>query len=132
MHYAISYVSTLDPGITTTEIQQVLQTTQKNNIAKGITGILLFSRGNFFQVLEGEKIAVSELFERIKQDDRHYNLIPIFKKEIDKPEFRDYQVDFVSVDSHYDRNDLDFYLRQVEKLNPSIRSSVSYLIKNFS
>ena len=132
MQYAVCYVSTLKPGVTIEDIKSLLRSSQKDNNKNGITGILLFSEGNFFQVLEGKKDVVIALFERIKQDSRHYDLISIFKKEISAPEFGNYEVEFFSGDSIYDRNELEVYLQQVKKLNPSIQTSVSYLIENFS
>ncbi|HZJ37436.1 MAG TPA: BLUF domain-containing protein [Gillisia sp.] len=55
MQYAISYVSTVAPNLSEQEIKEVLNFSQNLNIEHNITGILLFSEGNFFQVLEGER-----------------------------------------------------------------------------
>lgn len=132
MHFAICYVSTVAPNLADSDIKDILTNSRNSNNHDRITGILLFSEGNFFQVLEGKKNTVTALFERIKMDPRHYDLIPIFRKEIAEREFEDYEVDFLSMDSRYNNSDLDFYLEQVKKLNPTIQSSVSYIIRNFS
>ena len=55
MQYAISYVSTVSPNLTEQEIKEVLKFSQNLNIEFNITGILLYSEENFFQVLEGKK-----------------------------------------------------------------------------
>lgn len=132
MHYAICYVSTLSPNISKSQIETLLEFSRDSNNQKEITGILLYSQGNFLQVLEGEKEQVRSLYKSIEKDSRHYDITPIFRKDITKPAYKEYEVDFLSVDSTYTEEDLDIYLSQVEKLDPTIRASVSYILKNFS
>lgn len=132
MQYAICYVSTVAPNLPISVIQDLLEQSSKKNNKKGITGILLFSNGNFFQVLEGEKNAVEDLFNTIKEDKKHYDLLPVFKKEISNPEFKEYKSDFLSLDTTYQENDLDLYISQIERLNPSIQNSVKYILNRFS
>lgn len=132
MHYALSYVSTAAENLRLSEVEKLLHKTTEKNNRNSITGILLYSNGNFFQVLEGEKEVILELFQTIKEDQRHYDLIPIFQKEIIKSSFNNYDGDFVSLDSTYSKKNIQTYLSQVEKLEPSIRTSVKYMIQNFS
>jgi len=73
MRYAISYVSSVNPNLTENDIQEVLHYTRNWNNDHGITGILLFSDGNFFQVLEGETDILKSLLSRIVKDKRHTN-----------------------------------------------------------
>jgi len=54
-----------------TEISSILAKSQANNERVGVTGALMFNSGCFAQVLEGSRLAVEEVFERIQQDDRH-------------------------------------------------------------
>jgi hypothetical protein len=44
---------------------------RRNNAAAGITGMLLYHKGSFFQVLEGERNVVEALYEKILEDNRH-------------------------------------------------------------
>ena len=60
-----------DPGKLTAEITSILAKSQANNERVGVTGALMFNSGCFAQVLEGSRLAVEEVFERIQQDDRH-------------------------------------------------------------
>lgn len=52
-------------------VDQILETSQRNNAADGITGALMFTDGLFAQVLEGRRVAIETVFERIQLDDRH-------------------------------------------------------------
>lgn len=52
-------------------ISSILAKSQANNERVGVTGALMFNSGCFAQVLEGSRLAVEEVFERIQQDERH-------------------------------------------------------------
>lgn len=132
MRYAISYVSTVNPALSEHEIQQALNFSKNWNNDHDITGILLYSQGNFFQVLEGEEQLLKDLFKRIKADERHHNIITIFQKEVPDEKFNNYEASFISLDDRYRVKDLDTYFSQISLLNPSIQSSVKYILNKFA
>jgi hypothetical protein len=132
MQFALCYVSTASPTLPNSEILDLLQQSSRNNDFKKITGILLYSNGNFFQVLEGPKDLVLELYQKIEEDKRHYNLMLIFKKEVPGSKFSTYENAFLSLDAAYNSDDLEYYTAQVEKLDPTIQNSVKYILQNFS
>jgi len=132
MRFAISYVSSVNPNLTETQIQEVLNFSRNWNNDHNITGILLYSEGNFFQVLEGEKELLKTLFSRISIDKRHQNVMVIFEKEVSQPKFEDYQSDFISLDSRFEPEEINLYFSQIEKLNPNIQSSVRYILNKFT
>lgn len=132
MRYAISYVSTANPALSETEIQEALDYSKDWNNNHNITGILLYSQGNFFQVLEGEEQLLKDLFDRIKADERHHNVITIFQKKIPNTQFDGYEADFISLDDRYNDENFDTYLAQISLLNPSIQSSVKYILNKFT
>ena len=53
------------------EITQILQTSRRKNKAQNVTGALLFDSGYFAQALEGPRLAIEQIFERIQRDPRH-------------------------------------------------------------
>jgi blue light- and temperature-responsive anti-repressor len=53
------------------EIAQILQTSRRNNKEQNVTGALLFDSGHFAQALEGPRLAIEQIFERIQRDPRH-------------------------------------------------------------
>ncbi|NJW51937.1 BLUF domain-containing protein [Salinimicrobium oceani] len=131
MKYSLCYVSTVEQDVSQETIEQILKESSINNNRDRITGILLFSNGNFFQVLEGKKEKVEQLYQRIARDPRHYNLICIFKKKIPFSRFEQYENEFLSLDATYSSNDLHLYAAQIEKLDPEIQKSVTYILSNF-
>ena len=132
MRFAISYVSTVNPNLTEEEIQKVLNFSRNWNNENNITGILLYSEGSFFQVLEGDKELLESLFFRIQQDKRHRNVMVIFEKEVSELKFSTYSSDFISLDSRFQAENIDLYFSQIEMLNPKIQSSVRYILNKFA
>jgi hypothetical protein len=132
MRYAISYVSTANPALSESEIHKALDFSKNWNNDNNITGILLYSRGNFFQVLEGDEQLLKSLFSRIKADERHKDVITIFQKSIPIVKFDGYEAEFISLDNRDNFTEMDSYLTQIDNLNPAIQSSVKYILKNFT
>ena len=59
------------PGLADPEIVKILEASRRRNTDAGLTGALLFTGGSFAQVLEGQRDAVEQAFERIGTDPRH-------------------------------------------------------------
>ena len=55
-------------------VHEILEVSERNNAAHGLSGILLATEREFLQVLEGESLAVAETYQRISQDTRHRDL----------------------------------------------------------
>ncbi|MGQ7830369.1 BLUF domain-containing protein [Altererythrobacter sp. Z27] len=64
------YISTAD-GIGPAEIALILEACQRNNAARGITGLLLYNGRNFLQLLEGDVEDLSWVMRKIEADPRH-------------------------------------------------------------
>lgn len=131
MRYAISYVSTAKKELSTKEVDEILTSAEEYNTKNGFTGLLLYSEGNFFQVLEGEKEQVENLFETIKKDSRHFNLIKIFGKCIDKPSYDGYKSDFISENSRYDISRLKNYQHYIEILDKPTQQAIRPILEAF-
>lgn len=55
-------------------IAQILGVSDANNRRDHLTGVLMFHRGQFLQVVEGARIDVDRLLKRLADDPRHTNL----------------------------------------------------------
>ena len=131
MRYAISYVSTAAEKLNDTDISDILEKAEENNNRQDITGLLLYSEGNFFQIIEGEKDKVISLFEKIKEDDRHKDVIKLFGKPIHKDSFDGYKSDFISEDARYNISRLKNYQHYIEILDKPTQKAVSNILKAF-
>lgn len=132
MRLAICYVSSAAPNLTNRQIDDLLRFTEEKNNRNNLAGIFLFSEGNFFQILEGEKEHVQALFKKIESDPRHTDLIIIFQKELAEAKFNRYKSSFVSVDTRFSSQDMESYLSQVESFDPSVRTTVRYILQKFT
>lgn len=75
------YISTA-PTLPREEVDAILDTSARNNPARGITGLLLFNGRNFLQLLEGEDSEITVLMERINGDPRHSGVSVLDRREI--------------------------------------------------
>lgn len=56
------------------EIKNILNSCKKNNPGHSVTGVLVHSDKRFIQVIEGDKLEIETLYEKIKLDKRHAGL----------------------------------------------------------
>ena len=131
MRYAIVYVSSASTGLEESEIKTLLAKSVAWNNNHGLTGILLFSDGNFFQIIEGDENVIKDLFESIKQDPRHHNVLQIFGKEIHRDAYDGYKADFIATHEHYDPKKIEGYMKQMEVLEESTQKAVKNMLKAF-
>jgi hypothetical protein len=81
------------------DLHDILKISYENNKDKNITGILLYRGGNFLQVLEGEQEVVEALYEKIKKDPRHRDVMTVSKRQIEQREFNGWEMGFVNLDT---------------------------------
>ena len=80
-------------------LDRILDKSRKNNLVRGITGLLCYSNGTFVQVLEGGREAVSTLLGTLHTDNRHTGLQLLLFEEIDERHFGNWSMGKVNVDS---------------------------------
>lgn len=77
-----------------TQLAPILESAVRHNREDDITGMLLYSGGNFLQVLEGAANKVNETYQRICHDLRHTNIIILIQKEVDERHFPDWSMGY--------------------------------------
>lgn len=130
--YRLIYLSTAtDILMSDADLNKLLLKSQKSNRENNISGILLHINGEFIQVLEGSKKAVLDLFEIIKKDKRHKNVIAFDEKEVENKYFSGY---FMAFDpEHYNQLNEFESLRDFnpDKILKSDEDSVLKFLNNF-
>jgi hypothetical protein len=76
---------------------KILMQARVNNRTNGLTGVLCFGDGCFFQCLEGEENAIDKLALKIKEDNRHCDLTVLSRKVIETRSFERWEMKFVAV-----------------------------------
>ena len=80
----IVYSSLATKKMLKSDLYMILRQARLNNEQSGVTGILIFSDGYFFQVLEGEEKIVSDLYKTISDDDRHSDIQLLLEEDLEK------------------------------------------------
>jgi len=88
------YVSSAVNQMSEPELLDLLEQARSQNQKQQVTGMLLYAGGNFFQVLEGEKKDVEEIYENIEKDKRNHGHIVIEKEEILERTFPNWSMGF--------------------------------------
>lgn len=91
------YASSARRHFETAELTALLQAARKHNDAAGLTGMLLYTEGSFFQVLEGVPDAVEALYARIELDKRHDQVTKIIAEAIPSRSFANWTMGFSQV-----------------------------------
>jgi hypothetical protein len=80
----------------TTDVQlsaiDIVSAACHNNAENGITGLLVSGQTYYLQLLEGERLAVNALYQRIVKDDRHTGIVLLRYSEIREREFGEWSM----------------------------------------
>jgi hypothetical protein len=89
------YVSDLrDKNTGEGELVSIVESAVRHNTEDNITGMLLYSGGNFLQVLEGNKELVHKTYDRIHLDPRHKNIILLTEEEVEERHFMNWSMGY--------------------------------------
>lgn len=92
------YISSATKLFTEAELLELLEKARANNQRDGITGMLLYSNGNFIQVIEGDEAAVLSLHKRILADPRHTRIMTLLQRPLTKRMFAEWSMGFRNLD----------------------------------
>lgn len=88
------YVSSAVEVLPDEELDRILESSVRHNTPQQVTGMLLYSGGNFMQVLEGEAAALDETYDRICHDPRHRNIVLLYREVISSRSFMRWSMGF--------------------------------------
>jgi len=91
---SISYVSAAAESFDDARLAELLDQSRRSNHEHDLTGMLLYRRGRFFQVLEGPQDAVDELMTKIRRDPRHTDVRMLLSEEIDERRFSEWTMGY--------------------------------------
>ncbi|MBB3048497.1 hypothetical protein FHR99_002771 [Litorivivens lipolytica] len=112
VHYI--YASAATEEFTPEELDELLSVARWNNEELGVTGMLLYEKGSFFQILEGRPEVVGPLYEKISADKRHSKLIKLIFEPIEARSFANWSMGRAAVSTKQ--------LSEIEGLNDFFQS----------
>ncbi len=71
------YCSRAAEGVDDIEVDRIIEWSQRRNVEREITGVLVFGSGIFFQWFEGPPAEVEKLTAALHSDPRHYDIVPL-------------------------------------------------------
>lgn len=140
MIYYLVYISAASYMYSEAEMAQILTISRRNNANKDITGILLYHEGSILQVLEGDRQMVTDLFLKIKDDNRHQRIFKMVDGMCEERSFADWSMGFKRV-ANGEWNEYEGYIKTnkaallslIKEKNIKIDATVKSFVKqNFS
>jgi len=71
------YCSRAAENVDADEVIRLVAFSQRRNVARGITGVLVFGSGVFFQWIEGPPAEVRTLIANLHDDTRHHDIVTL-------------------------------------------------------
>ncbi len=71
------YCSRATEGVEAEDVNRIIEFSQARNVARGITGVLVFGSGVFFQWIEGPPADVQALIAGLYSDTRHHDIVEL-------------------------------------------------------
>lgn len=97
--YNIVYCSQIAESVNQAVVDQIVAIARRVNPAKGVTGLLVFGSGIFFQWLEGPREHVTQLMANISRDPRHTSIILLSEsEEVGERLFPDWAMELVAAE----------------------------------
>lgn len=87
----------VNPVLTRADLADLLAKARTKNASLGVTGMLLFHDGVFFQVLEGDRPTVEALYATIEADARHRRVTRLIIEPIEERAFAEWTMGFSAV-----------------------------------
>ena len=79
------YCSRAAEGVDDVEVDRIIELSQRSNVDRDITGVLVFGSGVFFQWIEGPPAEVEKLIASLHGDARHFDIVSL-DRSIEKRE----------------------------------------------
>lgn len=92
------YVSRMAGGVVRDDLNDILETSRRNNEKQGITGALCYSPLGFLQCLEGPSDVINELYGSLIRDDRHVDVTLLAYSGIHQRRFARWAMAYIRAD----------------------------------
>jgi hypothetical protein len=130
--HRLIYVSQAAAGLGYPDLIDIMQKSERNNPSAGITGMLCFGDSMFLQVLEGNRRALSQTYNRIIGDSRHINAELIDFSEIGQRDFGTWSMKVVELGSKPEVRSIILKYSSTDKFSPismSPEQSLNFLVE---
>jgi hypothetical protein len=92
--HQIMYTSTAAQHMDVADLSDLLMQARETNNRLDVTGMLLYRKKSFMQLIEGEHDTLVDLYETIQADERHRNVITLLDDHADDRDFEGWSMAF--------------------------------------
>jgi hypothetical protein len=129
------YISCATREMNEKDLFALLQQSRIKNEKCNVTGLLLYAKENFMQVLEGDEVVVDDIYQSVLKDERNTRNAIIQRKNIDKRSFPKWSMGFKTIDDipvHMMKGFSDFLMTRESVINLELENSgVLNLLNSF-
>jgi hypothetical protein len=131
--HALVYVSSATRLLSTVELNQLLAAARVRNAQEGVTGVLLYSHGNFMQYLEGPAAGMRHVYDIIKADAKHAAIIELLREPIRSREFSEWSMGFRDISAFGKANppNIDAAILSARPARSQADSAAHVLLRKF-
>jgi hypothetical protein len=97
------YVSKMKTGYGPNDVLKIVDISEKNNRKLGITGALCFGPRYFLQCLEGPRVEINKLYNKIVADERHTDVTLLYYADIEERLFDEWAMAYVKTNEITDQ-----------------------------
>ena len=130
------YVSLSSKDLSEQSLTDLLVEIREKNKRQDVTGMLLYHNSSFIQVIEGEQDTIDQLFDKLKKDQRHKNILVLLEHKIDQRSFPNWSMGFQEVDDE-DAKGLEGFTKFMEAVDKekylaNCTKEVMHMLNNFA
>ncbi|WP_458071926.1 BLUF domain-containing protein [Rhodanobacter sp. BL-MT-08] len=92
--FGVAYMSQATRIMSSEDMDSLLVDVRATNASIGITGVLLYGEGRFFQYFEGAEADVAGVYARIRDSRRHHQIVELEYRQIPQRLFRKWFMGF--------------------------------------
>lgn len=133
---SLIYLSAATKLFSNIDLLDILTVSRLKNLSLGITGLLIYHEGSIIQILEGDDLQLNFVFNSIKNDARHKNIIKYGNFNITERSFPDWSMGFKQIsDDNWKKLEGYLDLNEKEKfdwIKNSANNQIIKLIKAFA
>ncbi|MGB0716448.1 MAG: BLUF domain-containing protein [Phycisphaerae bacterium] len=105
--YHLIYVSRATVPVDNEVLARIKTAASTHNPRSGITGLLLYSRGHFIQLLEGPRSAITNLYDHICVDNRHADVELLLLTPVSERFYPSWAMGVYDLESFSDQMDVE-------------------------
>lgn len=99
----ITYISKIAGELTEEQLTKLGEESEERNAKNNITGVLAYTGGLFYQIIEGEDVVIDSLYNGIMKDKRHKEVVCLKTEyNISKRLFPDFSMKLINLDNSSD------------------------------